>query len=160
MDTADDDVLRWNETRPVAFDVAVSNGSAQVDSMPARVYSGDLLEDTYDDWVVSYRDVWAMCAPRTSAASSCDRDARDFKSCRYAARCCRRSAGEDVLRQLMACRCNRAIAPARLRNHERFVRQPRATRGADAGDFGRAGCVVRSSPLRIAQTRSGGRGSG
>lgn len=134
---ADDDVLRWNDGLPMQFDVAEFerlSGSAETYADAVRMYTGDLLEDTYDDWVVSYRErLRAMYAADLGGLIVRARDARDFKKAAdYASALLVADPWrEDVLRQLMASRYESGDGAGALAEYERFVKRLRAELGVD-----------------------------
>jgi predicted ATPase/DNA-binding SARP family transcriptional activator len=152
---ADDDVLRWNETLPAQIDVVEFerlSASPETYADAVRAYTGDLLEDTYDDWVVSYRErLRAMYAADLGGLIVRYRDARDFKkAAEYASALLVADPWrEDVLRQLMACRYESGDGAGALAEYERFVKRLRAELGVDPMPETAVvrDAIVRSAPL-------------
>lgn len=129
---ADGDMLRWHVDDAMRLDVAdferlSADPSTCADAV--EVYAGDLLADSYDDWVVSYRErLRALYFTDLSTLIARYRDDRKFaRALEYAARLLAADPWrEDVIRLTMACQYESGDAAGAIATFEAFAKRLKA----------------------------------
>ena len=166
---ADDDVLRWNHGGGLRLDIAEFerlSASPATYEQAASMYGGDLLEDAYDEWIVTHRErLRGLYFADLIGLIAARREERDF----------RRAAGfaaqllsadpwrEDVVRSLMACRYEAGDSAGALAAFGEFAKRLRADLGVDPmpETLVLRDAIVRNAPLpaSLAQQRPSRSGS-
>ncbi|MBC5805958.1 MAG: hypothetical protein DLM53_07520 [Candidatus Eremiobacter antarcticus] len=152
---AEGDMLRWHFDDAMRLDVADFERLSADPSTCAEaveVYAGDLLEDSYDDWVVSYRErLRALYFTDLSALISSHRAARRFSSALlYAARLLAADPWrEDIVRITMACQYESGGAAAAIATFDGFAKRLKAELGVEPmpETLVVRDAIVRSAPL-------------
>lgn len=128
---ADSETVRWNMNAGATVDVIAFEElarDAQSYEQAFRFYTGDLLEEIYDDWVVAERE-----RLRARYLTILDESLAHYRSERQypaAIECAKRILGvdpwrEDTLRALMSTRYAAGDTAGALGEYERFARQLR-----------------------------------
>lgn len=152
---ATEDLLRWNGDGAMRFDVAeferlCKTSESQADAV--ALYAGDLLEGSYEDWVVAHRERLrnAYFGALTSLIAK-HRDVRDFKrAAEYASQLLAADPWrEDVVRLLMACRYEYGDGAGALAAFDSFAKRLRSELGAEPmpETLVAREAIVRNAPL-------------
>jgi predicted ATPase len=126
---ADADTAAWNDEAGAFIDVYAFEQLAQSESSHAdaiEFYTGDLMEDVYDDWVVADRErLRATYLTLLAGSIERNRTQRNFPAALgYAHRLLAADSWrEDVIRQLMAIRYASGDAPGALGEFDRFAKR-------------------------------------
>ena len=134
---ATDDVVRWNGDGAMRFDVADFESACTSTARfaeAASLYGGDLLEGSYDDWVVAHRErLRSAYFGVLTALITQHREAREFtRAAEYAVRLLAADPWrEDVVRLLMACRYEAGDGAGALAAFDAFAKRLRAELGAE-----------------------------
>ena len=134
---ADSETVRWNERSDafvdiVAFERLAQNPETHEDAV--ALYSGDLLEDVYDDWVVAERErLRSLLFGMLEGLVERYRRARAYpKALAYANRLLVADPWrEDVVRRVMTIRYASGDATGALATFDRFAKQLRDEMGVD-----------------------------
>jgi predicted ATPase/DNA-binding SARP family transcriptional activator len=131
----DAETIRWNEASAAFIDVVEFERLAADESSYAAavdLYGGDLLEDSYDDWIVAERErLRTLYLARLGDLVERHRGARDYSTAlgyanRILAADCWR---EDVVRQVMSIRYASGDASGALAEFDRFAKRLREEMG-------------------------------
>lgn len=152
---ADDDVLRWDSATPMLLDVAEFERLSAAPSGYAdavKLYSGDLLEDAYDDWLLPHRErLRALYFADLVGLVAEHRAARDFhRAAAYASQLLSADPWrEDVVRALMACRYESGDAAGALAAFDAFAKRLRSELGVEPmpETLVARDAIVRNAPL-------------
>ncbi len=131
----DADTIRWNEASGAFIDVVEFERLAADESSYAAavdLYGGDLLEDSYDDWIVVERErLRTLYLQRLGDLVERYRGARDYATALgYANRLLAADLWrEDVVRQIMSIRYASGDASGALAAFDRFVKRLREEMG-------------------------------
>ncbi len=134
---ADGDMLRWHVDDAMRLDVADFERLSADPGTCAEavdVYAGDLLADSYDDWVVSYRErLRALYFTDLSTLIARYRDDRKFaRALEYAARLLAADPWrEDIVRLTMACHYESGDAAGAIATFEVFAKRLKAELGVE-----------------------------
>jgi predicted ATPase/DNA-binding SARP family transcriptional activator len=128
---ADSETLQWNPDAScrvdvIAFENAVGHASTQADAV--ALYSGDLLQEVYDDWVAGERErLRRLCVDALVELIARRRTLREFApAIAFAQQLLVLDPWrEDVVRSLMALRYESADAAGALAEFARFAQQLR-----------------------------------
>ncbi len=152
---ATEDLLRWNGESELRFDVAEFERLCKTPDGYAdavALYAGDLLEGSYDDWVVAHRErLRSAYFGALTALIAKHRDARDFKrAADYASQLLAADPWrEDVVRLLMACRYEYGDSAGALAAFDAFAKRLRTELGAEPmpETLVAREAIVRNAPL-------------
>lgn len=131
----DAETVRWNDSSGAFVDVVEFERLAALEASYAEavdLYAGDLLEDSYDDWIVAERErLRALYLKRLGDLVEGARSARDYESALgYANRLLAADMWrEDVVRQVMAVRYASGDSPGALAEFDRFAKRLRDEMG-------------------------------
>ncbi|MEO6836222.1 MAG: AAA family ATPase [Candidatus Tumulicola sp.] len=127
----DAETVRWNDASDTFVDIAEFerlSANAQTQAQAIELYAGDLLEDIYDDWVLSERErLRSRYLAVLDESLERHRSNREFAG---AIACAKRVLAtdpwrEDTLRALLAIRYESGDTAGALAEYERFVKRLR-----------------------------------
>lgn len=133
---ATDDLVWWNGDGATRLDVAEFERAIAANDLEGAValYTGDLLEGSYDDWIVAHRErLRSTYLGALSGLIAKYRDAREFRrAADYAAQLLAADPWrEEVVRLLMACRYELGDGAGALATFEAFAKRLRGELGAE-----------------------------
>ncbi|HKW44410.1 MAG TPA: AAA family ATPase, partial [Candidatus Eremiobacteraceae bacterium] len=160
---ATDDLVHWNGDSSMRLDVAEFERASKTSAdfgAAAALYTGDLLEDLYDDWVVTHRErLRDTYLGVLAALIARHREERDFRTAaEYANRLLVADPWrEDVVRLLMACRYELGDGAGALAAFDSFARRLRSDLGAEPMPETLAAreAIVRNAPLPSSLVNAG-----
>lgn len=128
---AEGESVRWNDAAPFWLDVAEferlsADGATLSDAV--ELYAGDLVEDVYDDWLVSHRErLRSLYFADLGALIVQQRESRQFqRAIAFATKLLAADPWrEDVIRQLMGCRYESGDAAGALATYDEFIKRLR-----------------------------------